>query len=465
MHSNPKEGDPWAADLLSFSEYGHSFTNLIKSIDDAKVISIEAGFGHGKTFFRTAWAEQLRQSGEIVIEIDALQSDHFGEPIITFLGALLSALPKKQQEVVARLGKQGKKLAGAVSRAALRAVLRSGAEEIIESASDWLTEQAEGQDALEGAIESVEQEMSKLAGQMIASQLAAENARQKEFPEQIVALRDALTAGRDNPRVVILIDELDRCHPEYAISLLEAMKLVFGQPGFVFCLMVNADYLERIAARRFGEGAEGEQYLDKFVDIRLKLAARRESIGKATADLSMALPLAIPFGESAHFSVSSAAKLAGEIAAESGLSMRQIKRVIARVELALRCYRDRPLDLPLLIFLAFADVARTADGKLRFDRKLLSRAALTPDRAADLLRDSDNYASVDGDRKRQYRCETFIRETCPELSGLAEDRYRMAPPPRGDRWLDYYKLLAGLGPRYVPEHQQILDAIHLMMVE
>ena len=61
--------NPWEHDQLGYKAIGETFTNLIKSIDSAKVISIEAGFGRGKTFFRKAWSEHLRQAGEVVIEI------------------------------------------------------------------------------------------------------------------------------------------------------------------------------------------------------------------------------------------------------------------------------------------------------------------------------------------------------------------------------------------------------------
>lgn len=81
--------DPWGADLLNVKARGETFTHLIKSIDDSKVISIEAGFGRGKTFFRKAWAQHLQNEGEVVIEIDAQRSDHSGDPVVTFIGALV----------------------------------------------------------------------------------------------------------------------------------------------------------------------------------------------------------------------------------------------------------------------------------------------------------------------------------------------------------------------------------------
>ncbi|WP_444462701.1 KAP family P-loop NTPase fold protein [Rhodobacter capsulatus] len=102
--------------------------------------------------------------------------------------------------------------------------------------------------------------------------------------------------GAKTKRVVVLIDELDRCHPDYTIAFLEAMKLVFNAEGFVFCLFVNADYLESLAHHRFGTKDAGERYLEKFVDIRLKLEPSKQDVKTATRALAMQLPLAIPFG-------------------------------------------------------------------------------------------------------------------------------------------------------------------------
>lgn len=453
--------DPWAGDLLDFAAYGSTFTNLIQSIDDTKVISIEAGFGHGKTFFRKAWAEHLRQAGEVVVEIDAQQSDHSGEPIVTFLGALLAAAPAKERSRVATLAAKGGKLAGVVSRAALGIVLRNGAEEVIEAASGWMSGKVEGNEALEESVKEIEEGLSKLAGQMIASQLAAEHARQKELPAQIDALRDALTEGREAKRVVILIDELDRCHPDYAIALLEAMKLVFGRPGFVFCLMVNADYLESIAHHRFGTQAAGEKYLEKFVDLRLRLSASENAVKIATETLAASWPLNIPIGQGKPFSVETAAEVAGLLVVGSGLSFRQIKRVLDKVDIALRCYRDRPIDCPLLTFLAFRDATEPEAWKRSRKNELLPRAQLTPSHAESLIKELNNF---DRNRSAEFNCQKFVREKCGELVGLDEEIYGLGRGPNGHEYFDWYKVLAGLGPRYVPEHQDMLQAVHRLMV-
>ena len=88
--------DIWDDDLLGFKSRGDAFTNLVTSIDDHRTISIEAGYGRGKTFFRERWAKQRKAAGECVVEIDARLSDHSGDPVVTFLGALLAMVPEKR---------------------------------------------------------------------------------------------------------------------------------------------------------------------------------------------------------------------------------------------------------------------------------------------------------------------------------------------------------------------------------
>jgi hypothetical protein len=347
--------DHWEQDRLGYQTIGAAFTNLIKTVDSAKVISIEAGFGRGKTFFRKAWSEDLRAAGEIVIEIDVQQSDHSGDPVVTLLGALVDALPRQDIDKGRRVIDSVKKLGAVGARTAAKLILRSAADEIIETVTDTAIDKLDDFDALDSVIKELGDGMSKAAGQFIAAQMAAEKVRRSELPEQLNILHSALTQSVKNKRVVIIIDELDRCHPDYAISVLESLKLIFNQSGFVFCLMINANYLEMLAKHRFGTSTGEEKYLDKFVDLRLKLAHDGPAIQKAVHSLTMQLPLAIQFGDDARFSLDHAAEVAGQLAAKYRFSIRKLERILFKVEVAMRCYSSRPLDPSLLIFLAFQD--------------------------------------------------------------------------------------------------------------
>jgi hypothetical protein len=75
-----------------------------------------------------------------------------------------------------------------------------------------------------------------------------------------------------NSRIVIIIDDLDRCFPDYAVKLLESIKLVLAQPGFIFIIgiarKVIEGYLQHRYEKDFGViGFKGNSYLDKIIQL------------------------------------------------------------------------------------------------------------------------------------------------------------------------------------------------------
>ncbi len=440
--------DPWLDDLLNYHSFGKTFTNLVTSFDEGRVISIEAGFGRGKTFFRQAWAQELTANGEVVIELDAQRSDHSGDPVVTFVGALAAKLSQdktKAQKALVAVSKYARMGA----RAGAKFLLREGAEELIGEAQETLLAEVEGWEAFEQAIKEGGDSLTKAAGAMIAKQLATEKARES-IPKQLEVLRQALTGKETGGRIIILIDELDRCHPDYALALLEAMKLVFDQPGFVFVLMVNADYLERIAEHRFGKMEDGERYLEKFVDMRLQLPMSDGALSAAVEKLASELPLTVPFGGHEEFSVTRAARLAGELAPKSGLSMRQLKRVLLRIEMALRCYKDEPIDCALLVWLAFCG----QDLNPNFAETALPRADLSP-RFGDLIVSGAIQMRPDGGGTANPR--QIMNQSCRELHRIIE---RLAEHHDKIADEDFYALCKTFCQTYIPRHQAMLDAVH-----
>lgn len=75
-----------------------------------------------------------------------------------------------------------------------------------------------------------------------------------------------------NARVVVIIDDLDRCFPDKAIRMLESIKLVLSQRGFIFVLGVARSvlegYLQHRYRREYGlRHFDGSAYLDKIVQL------------------------------------------------------------------------------------------------------------------------------------------------------------------------------------------------------
>lgn len=79
-------------------------------------------------------------------------------------------------------------------------------------------------------------------------------------------------------RLVIFVDDLDRCLPEAAVEVLEAIKLFLDVPGIVFVLGVDQSVLEEGIRVRYGqrygremEALDGARYLEKIIQIPLNL--------------------------------------------------------------------------------------------------------------------------------------------------------------------------------------------------
>lgn len=84
------------------------------------------------------------------------------------------------------------------------------------------------------------------------------------------------------PKIVVFVDDLDRCMPEQALHLLEGVKLALAQPGFIFALGVDRRIIESYLTKRYKDnyGVEnytgGSSYLDKIVQLSLYIPPHEE---------------------------------------------------------------------------------------------------------------------------------------------------------------------------------------------
>lgn len=77
--------------------------------------------------------------------------------------------------------------------------------------------------------------------------------------------------------MIVLIDELDRCRPSYAVELLETAKHLFSVDRVVFVLAVNRSELAHSIRAVYGGEFDALGYLRRFIDIDFRLPeAERE---------------------------------------------------------------------------------------------------------------------------------------------------------------------------------------------
>lgn len=93
---------------------------------------------------------------------------------------------------------------------------------------------------------------------------------EKTLEKSISEFFDSLLPEKGN-RLVVFIDELDRCKPTYAIQVLEQIKHYFGNERITFVFSINAKELEHTIRNYYGADFDSGQYLDRFFDMRIAL--------------------------------------------------------------------------------------------------------------------------------------------------------------------------------------------------
>jgi hypothetical protein len=71
-------------------------------------------------------------------------------------------------------------------------------------------------------------------------------------------------------RIVILIDDLDRCSDRNVVEMLEAINLVMDVPGLIFVLALDYDVLVRAIERRY-EHVNGHAFIEKLVQLPFRV--------------------------------------------------------------------------------------------------------------------------------------------------------------------------------------------------
>jgi KAP family P-loop domain len=117
-------------------------------------------------------------------------------------------------------------------------------------------------------------------------------------------LRQAQQRGRSGARrrVVIFVDDLERCPADKALDMCEVVSQLLGHTDVVTVLVADLDLLETAAAARYSPGGTGssgadafsevgQEYLQKLIQLRFNLPPLdRETVASALALASSPLP-------------------------------------------------------------------------------------------------------------------------------------------------------------------------------
>jgi hypothetical protein len=230
-------------------------------------------------------------------------------------------------------------------------------------------------------------------------------------------------------RLVVFVDDLDRCTPDAALSVLEALKLFVGDARCVFVLAMDFDILSAVAERRFGDHLQisGSEYLEKIIQLPFFLPditfdSLRASLSRHAGDLA---------GNDAFWEL---------VELGFGSNPRRVKRYINVLNLAIAIARredsaDRRLDVIHQLQLAKLLIIRSEHRDL-FNYLLRHPEALSELENSPALPHPGSGGTVEIERERNQVLVPFLnRESLTRLLNARPGAYLDHPSAPGAKEL------------------------------
>jgi predicted KAP-like P-loop ATPase len=71
-----------------------------------------------------------------------------------------------------------------------------------------------------------------------------------------------------NSRIIVFIDDLDRCSPKTVLEVFESIKVFLGIKGFVYVIGLSHETIAKLITIEYEKsGVKGEQYIRKIIQI------------------------------------------------------------------------------------------------------------------------------------------------------------------------------------------------------
>jgi len=265
---NPKTYDDDA--FGTRKEFGNLLYAFLQSehilADESFVVALTGGFGSGKSHFLSMWETEIRNLPDpkpMVVHVNAWESDHSGEPVL----ALVSAISKQLSESEKLTEKAVENLKSAA------AGIFWGSVAMAKELTYGYFEEKTGVDA-ENVAEAIKEGGHQGVLNRAAKKLFSDfDARQSAIGNMTDALKELIgeydaTSGL---KLIIVVDELDRCRPTYAIDMLEALKHLFNVKGLGVLIAVDWDQLSCTAEALFGTRLNTTEYFRKFVSRKIPI--------------------------------------------------------------------------------------------------------------------------------------------------------------------------------------------------
>ncbi len=205
-------------------------------------ISLDGQWGTGKTFFLKLWEKYLKTHEITVIYYNAWDDDYCSDPLAPLLHHIKEGIKSSD-----RANGLGRKLSRYYNASKLS------------SCGSKLSKLQFGvsMGLLSSLCVSVTLSHKTHHGSLLKAK--------KKLKDALVKITAPLRAP-----LVLIVDELDRCRPDYALGMLERTKHLLNVPGIVFVYGVNRRELIKSIEHVYG-GIDTDVYVRRFFDMNLTL--------------------------------------------------------------------------------------------------------------------------------------------------------------------------------------------------
>lgn len=240
---------PAGEDLLGYSPYIDSLAKVLlnPTLETPFVVGVFGPWGTGKSTFMDLLGSRLAANSLDTLPFRPWQ---FEEKEFVWKALILSVLSYLE----------GQKTVAEKDRDRLAALLKNVAKLAIDKSVQAVTGDRM---TLDDFVE-------------VYAEAAQRNARfintfRREFEE---IKTDILGHGNNpNGRLIIFVDDLDRCTPENCIMVLEAIKLFFDASECIFVIGIDREVVQKGIDHKYQKisGISGQEYLEKIIQLPFTL--------------------------------------------------------------------------------------------------------------------------------------------------------------------------------------------------
>jgi energy-coupling factor transporter ATP-binding protein EcfA2 len=236
---------------LNFENIARALAEIVNASEPQFAVGIFGGWGSGKSTLMDAIKQQVKPMAAVVVEFNAWRYEREPHLIVPLLDTIRAGLSEwavnhpqdekaaKVKSIAARIGR----VIQALVRATTLEVGLPGAVKISMDPDKALKAINEGYDDPSASPQSL--------------YYAA-------FEQLNSAFEEVQRAGLS--RIIVFVDDLDRCLPERALTVLESMKLFFDTKGFIFIVGLDERVVQSAVRTKFAMQPDDERNTDRQIE-------------------------------------------------------------------------------------------------------------------------------------------------------------------------------------------------------